>query len=720
MASLESKSKAVGNTLAKIDAALTLLERYPILNGEDINYEEMSRDVLNYVVELGKRLWGYDILIDIVSYIIAVGLEPIEVAIKATLIANIKNILSCSVNPIIGYDMINEGFVFNLKDIDLMGTLQKNPLNGNFDKYTRTIDKYYYWDNDKESADQLKDSKDFNCFLWYTKNKCMDRSVWRGWYYQGTDTDAQAEQARRLADYDPYVQNTAPTGTVNVNGRASHKDGIITLEYKERSGGLTTAEGMGLNMQTPYNDCLHVFIGNTSRIDDPLSVEKQELETTNLALAQYLKAISDFKALKEKLIEYKNERNQRPSTRLSDEDNEAVEMEISLIDRYIDILNGNGSIQALNHPQIGQLPNGDWMYDSYNFPNTEYVIIPQLVYSTSRTIVEGNKAALINYINQNEAAYATYRPVTGNYYYHKPLLQFNTDYIMSIRLFHYKTVAAQLIDAISGEFTIDASLSYQERLIRQEVARMVREVIATDASYVSDCFFAFSNDEYNRMQEQTEMQRMGFTNVPNDPSAAGEFDAQAVIDALNNISDDASENERHTAIRNMLEKVTSRGGNEFDTHEYSLNKRFSFIENLLNNLVYIIVVSIMSPRVYLVLALNQRIMGQDGNADMSKFIDDNKNLVVSIIRQVRDLVMEMLMNKIKEYVEDLAKQLSSKLILEQYGYYKRLLERCRYWFDRLNRSEGWSMGEVSADIGDGEDLSGGDVNDVVFHKDTEC
>ena len=45
-------------------------------------------------------------------------------------------------------------------------------------------------------------------------------------------------------------------------------DGIVTLEFNERSSSLKTASGKNMNAQTPYNNCLHVFIGNVKEISN--------------------------------------------------------------------------------------------------------------------------------------------------------------------------------------------------------------------------------------------------------------------------------------------------------------------------------------------------------------------------------------------------------------------------------------------------------------------
>lgn len=705
MASREALAQVKEKTMGTVDAALTLLERYPVLDDTNSNISvNLSLKPFEVLLDLAKRLWGYDLMVDIVSYIIVAGLPPLEAAIKTILITNIKNMLSCSVNPFISYDMINEGFVFDLRTIDIMGTLYKNPLRSVYNSASRSIDMYYYFDNDMTKADDLVKSKDFNCFLWYVKNKSTDREVWKGTWYQGAD------------------EEDTNARTTNIVTKQSHKSGVMTLEFKERSGALLTAEGSGLNLQTPYNNCLHVFIGNEGRTDNSTQSINEQLLADNDKLSQYAKARGEFENIINE-IDKDVELRKANGQKISSEEKKAIKKEKATIRKIISVLSGGSQslAQSCNQYFAPISNNAAYKYTS-DYLGTLSVIVSSDIYGTPIGAVEASKKTGLD-ARRLALRSATYMPVESNYYYHKPLFVFNTDYIMSIRLFDYKVVAAQLIDALTGAFSLDLNLTYQERLVRHEVARMTKEIIENDDTFVSDCFFSFSNDEYNAMLEKTNRERMGFTEIPNDPSGYGSLDTAAIIDSLNSISPTATSNEAQTTIRHILEQVSVSAGAETNRYDYdsNINARFSAIENMMNTLAYVIVMAIMSPKVYLVLALNLRIMGQEEGVDMTKFIDDNKNLICTLIRGVRDMLFDMFFTKIKETLGELAEALSTKLLLEQYEYYKELLASCTRCLQMMfgnGGTEGWSMGEVTADIDDGTDISGAAPTDIEFNK--EC
>lgn len=100
-------------------------------------------------------------------------LSVLEETIKIILIANFKNMYTCSINPIIPFNLLKSpngwspkpgsiGIKIPISTIDLFNVLQQNPK-GEFGSAL-------YFDNDYNSNELWK-STDFNCFMWYVINK---------------------------------------------------------------------------------------------------------------------------------------------------------------------------------------------------------------------------------------------------------------------------------------------------------------------------------------------------------------------------------------------------------------------------------------------------------------------------------------------------------------------------------------------------------------------
>ena len=440
-------------SLALIDAVMSILDKYPELsNGNTYLSVNTSTNPFEFLMDCFKGTVGYDALIDIISTFISTELPALEVAVKGVLLTNIKNLLTCSLYPFITDDILREGIVFDLSQIDITDKLRYSPISQK--------GKYYYFGCNKcETAMDVRDTctkksnlfkntiggfvptytnsesedSDFDCLLWYMKNRATKREVW------SRDPN---EEPKTVAE------------------KENKKDGIVTLEFNESSRSIKNAEGQPSFLQKPYLNVLHVFIGNA-----------QEIMGNN----------------------YKSYENE-----LSD-----IERQLKEINKEID--KGQKLINKVddNLAKIDeQLKNNEIEYDDYR---RQYGLLSDKLtkYENNMDNLEGERRILYEKKAKslqklkNASQDKVYRKIDTNYYYQKTLIEFNTDYVNSLRLFDSKVVAARLIDSLTGLLSIDLDLSYKQLLIRNEINKMVSAVIESDDAVVNDCFFSFSNNDYN-------------------------------------------------------------------------------------------------------------------------------------------------------------------------------------------------------------------------------
>ncbi|MCD8206308.1 MAG: hypothetical protein LUD72_00055 [Bacteroidales bacterium] len=678
---MADKKQVKAKTLATVDAAVTILEKYPDLTTTETGLSyNISANPFELLVDILKHTESYEKFIEIIAKFIGVFLPVLEVGVKGILVVYLRKFLSCTLSPIITDDVLRRGVTVDITDIDLTDKLLENPLS--------TVGQYYYFGcEDYTISDEVKHSEDFDCLIWYMKNKSAHREVW-GMTSDGTNT-----------------------------GKQKKSDGVITLEFHERSSSLLTdAEGTSMNIQTPYNNCLHVFIGNAASTSaNVTSFEEQSSETVNAM--SYIKQLQQnttayIDEIKDDLadLQQKYERGYVDGATY-EELYEEYTGQIKALEYWRD---GNGrglpikedspsnaeaykeAAQNTWDSPITDIVN-DWTYYStHDYSNNKYPLGDILYTATSDYNVFQ--------IEAYDAAHGTeYRSIKENYYYRHTLLEFNYDYVKSLKLFDAKVLTAQLIDQLVGILSIDLNISLKRQMIRNEVEKMVQMVVETDDTVVSDCFFSFSNDDYNSMLEKTELRMAGLYTVNGEQNPATTIDPETLLASLNGISADASEEVVQSVIAGTLTDISADLGTTTDSDgglKLNVGAQMNIIDNLLNKLAMAIVLAVLSPKLILLIKVNLELVGQDTNFSLKDFIDIYKQMLVSLIRKVRDMLLDFILSEVMKILSQLAAEMGAKIYAEQLAYYMRLLRRLiQAWKRRRSSTEDWVMDDVDyADI----------------------
>lgn len=660
--------KTKSEALATIDAALAILNKFPEIETANSTLSfNTSSNPFPFLMDCFKSTTGYNILINILSKFIMLGLPAVEIAVKGVLLANIKNILSCAINPFISDEILRNGIVFNLQQIDITDTLRYSPLD--------EIGKYYYFDNYEKSTvtdstgkkkkidipkqvDDLKVSKDFNCLIWYMKHIASFREVW------GQQPDATGERTNVIENNDTYW---------NKKKKKCRKGaGIVTLEYNVRPEGLRNAEGDGLSsgaagLQTPYGECLHVFLGN---VKEKSNEEGNNQQDVYIKSTKALMKASDKISIAEKAIEdIKKQQKKYEQDRKKGQ----------ITEENYTILIGDCRKQIENKEKEIQ---------------TQKINIKTY---------KKNKVNAIKKLREIQANMKNndYRKITQNYYYRRTLVEFNTDYVMSLKLFDSKVVTAQLLDSLMGLLNIDLNLTYKQMLIKNEVKKMVQMIVETDDTVVSDCFFTFTNDDYNAMLEKAELNRAKLFSINGEQNTTTTIDPKEILRSLNELDDSAIQSGDTTVIEHALTEIsgniTTMDAMEGDAINFGA--RMNFIENLMNNLAYVITSAVLSPKVYLLILINLEILGKDTNFNLEGFIGQFKQLIASLIRTIRDQLIKYLVDELMKILGNIATEIAVKIGIEQAQYYYRLMKKIIDCFKRKGTTLDFTIDSVEhADI----------------------
>ena len=645
--------KTKEETLATVDAALSILNRFPDLEDGNVNLSfGTSTNPLPFLMDLFKSTAGYNELIRIIANFITKSLPAVEVAVKTLLITKLKDIISCSVNPFLTDDILKNGIIFNISEIDLIDTFRFSPFDKKIGQfyYFGVFEKEKYYDKQTKKVkersvpimpDDLIKCDDMNALLWYMINRANKRYVWKPTKYRHDD------EFRTGYPHDK-------------NEKLKKEDGIVTFEFNEKSVNLVDAYGNDYFQQTPYNNILHVFIGDVREKSTPLI--RQIVEQQN-KLAENEK--------EQELCKDKIENKQNEIDLLKQD---FIELDEALAGGELNNEDYAKQLKKLNN-KLNSLETGlNGLYDKQ-----------KKLYAAKHRF-EHEIADIKSQLELTRDQYFPFLDSANhrNYYYGKTLIEFNIDYIWSLKLFDAKSLTARLLDCLTGMLTIDLNLSYKQQLVKNEVTKMVKMISESDDVVVSDCFFTFSNDDYDAMSRQAELRKAGLLTFNGDELSAVKINAEDILSSLNEIDDSASEEKIQSVIEGSLIEISKQLTNT----NYEMNDKvnfgiqMNFIENILNNLAYTLVMSVLSPKVYLLLLINLKIIGRESNFNLEEFLGQYKQLIADLIRSIRDQLLEYLQRELMMIIGDLVKELTVKLSLEQAQYYARLIKKLIDCFKR--------------------------------------
>lgn len=269
--------------------------------------------------------------------------------------------------------------------------------------------------------------------------------------------------------------------------------------------------------------------------------------------------------------------------------------------------------------------------------------------------------------------------------------EFNYDFVMSLKLFDARVIASTLLDTLQNTtMGVDVGIVPMHQEATDTIKEIVKNIINSDDSVVDDCFHTFSNDRYDKLLSNTANKRLNKTDKF--------YSAKEILST--SLSGDVVNQEEvlHRAITQAKVSVTE-GVDEKDKYAVGYNFAFDLVENL----VQAIVQAVLSPKVLLILMVNQKIVGNSNFsfADITKMI---RQIITSLVKEVRDLVVQELLKLVMEQLEPIIQMMSSALVLEQMNDYadiiNDIIKNCpSIWFKFKNKLQDTTLDSVDyADI----------------------
>lgn len=255
----------------------------------------------------------------------------------------------------------------------------------------------------------------------------------------------------------------------------------------------------------------------------------------------------------------------------------------------------------------------------------------------------------------------------------KTIFEFNHDFLMSLKLLDAKTYLCQMVSSLLGigNLSFNFSITRDSAEIEETVDAIIEKVINLDDTEIEDCYYTFSNEEYDQMLQNALMKRK--------QAQYNTVLSSELIDSIKQIEkSEATFEESKTVISNVLTQLSkeAESGNNVP-NGWKFNYDFQF--ELIRILVYPLIRPLFSPKVMTLILINLEVMGNPLKLG-EKIITFNDvkpyfmGIITNIVVQIKDMINEMLYSWVLEKLTPLLTLFTLRLLMEQIEMYKQLVE----------------------------------------------
>ena len=708
------------DTMATIDAAKVLVDKVTAIL-ELFNYSPslsftLATNPIGFLLQLLEHSGvTYEQLRYFLTKFLVYTVPALEISVKAILLTNLKKMVSCTIDPRIPEEYRKKhveptqyntdqrhGINIDVESIDMFDKLSVSPLSD------EGGEKYFGLEGVNDVY-KFARADDFDAFLWFVIHKGR------------FPNSAAIDNINNLTDslHGNGADSVEPSGATL----------LMPLEVQYSSGNPSTI--LPGNTFT-YSGSSHII---SMCIDSVYDENDNIVQNTLVPVSDDWNSVNWYIRRKDQLwknlgggwdaVANKDENGKITGTTVTykksynrDFSKERAICNLQFIDQassdspITGLVNNRLRFTILPKPliHIPNLQQGEppWRFKrmlfdadgSYN-PNGKYTI-SGLIDSTAMTygnyVTINNKSGEVEVSDKKELAKTLMECYPGLTVY-----EFNYDYVMGMKLFDPKIIATQLLDSlINMRVGLNARLDSKHKEATEEIKEIIKNIINVDDSIVSDCFYSFDNSKYERLLRKAEEKRAARQPFGNTTTNISSY--QSVRDILDEYNSNATLNEQFEVLSRTITEASvllSEGSDAKD--EYSIH--FQFVSDLIENLTMAIVYSVFSPKVLMLFQVNEIIMGGKWEAfTMRDLIKALESVIVSIINEIRDLILQELLKLLHEVLDPLIKMFTTLIINEQVEGYvsaiRSMIEDCPIiWFRLGNKYEETKLDTVDyADI----------------------
>ena len=686
--------KSQSETVATIDTAKAMIDKVLTIMDIMVNMPSISTNLSTnptaFLIQLLEhagvtyedlKLWLTDFLIYVTP--------AMEIGVKTVLLTNLKNMVSCSVDPRIPekyrkqHKSINDintpneyGIDINVESIDYLDKMSVSPLSD----FGRQM---YFGQNGVGNVYKFARAEDFDAFLWFVIHKGKFPSP----------------------------------ANVNVNG-STFTDNIHGLgQYTVNPSDGTLLDV--LNLTSPSDNASRILPGNTFQynstspgvisicIDASRDENKQIIHNTLVPVSDDLTSVNWYTRNKDELganlfgayavataqTEYKDGKKRTTGVNTKNKPRDYSEEKAICNLQYIDQSYGDQEITGLanNKIRFTILPK-----PLMHIPNLSAGEPPwrfkKMLFDSEGNYNPNGKYTINNVADDNNLEYLDgaikIDPKSGNVtvtdkskvvrrliecYPGLTVYEFNYDYVMGMKLFDPKILASTVLQTlVNTRVGISLTLGMKNEEATASINEVIKSILESDDGEVNDCFFSFDNSKYDALLEQTRIKRARRQQFGRVTQEAGVFDSvNEILKEYDTATELHEKKEILTRAIDQAAVTVSEGSDEKDKY----NVEYAFVFDLIQNLIMAIMNAVLTPKILMLLEVNQRLMGGTWEKfTVEDLIKAMRGVINAMVKELRDLLIQELLKLLMKQLQPIIELLGSVLIRERLEDYAEVLE----------------------------------------------
>lgn len=678
MANVKNKQQ---DTMALIDTAKAMVDKVlaitQIMSASNIPSFTFATNPIGFILQLLEHVGvKYEDLLRFLTDFLTYTLPVLEISVKTVLLTNLKNMISCSADPRIPDKYrkrlhCNEAFVndygidISVESIDFMDKLSENPLS-DFGK------EMYFGLEGIDDVYKFARAEDFDAFLWFvihkgkfpTASNITDMSAFTDSIHGVEATKVTPTDGTLLDVLDvSFDANSASTimlgNTFTYSGSTGVTSMCIDRKYDDKNNIVNntiipvSSDICSVNWYIRRRDQLTKNLGFGKKTFDGRDFSK-ERAICNL---QYIDASSSDASPASGLVNNKIKLTILPKPYIHIPQVDKGEKPWGFVPLLFD---SNGDYNLNGKYSIAPTVN---VNESY--PNNETFLNIQI--SNTNVVRIDKKSGKVTVVNKDlliKKLTECYKGLT--------VYEFNYDYVMSLKLFDPKVMAATLIDTlVNTRLGLNLAIEKKHQDATEEIKEIIKNIINQDESLAGSCYFTFDNSKYDALLRKSEEKRAKQYDFGNTTNKSGTFENVAEI--LAEYDNATTLEQQINVINRALTQASVNISDGVDEAE-KYGVKFGFVTDLVENLMLAVVNSVLTPKVLMLLEVNRQIMGGSWKAfTMKDLLVSMSNIIVGLVREVRDLVIQELLKFVLKQLEPLIQALESIIVREQIENYTELI-----------------------------------------------